>query len=301
MACCLTILGSGSTGNAAHIETENTRLLIDAGLSARQIEERLASSGKDVASLHAILVTHEHSDHVQGLRVLSSRYRIPIYSNKLTREAVLENCASQAGGARFLSEWKLFETGRRFNAGDFEVEPFSIPHDATDPVGFLFHAGNRSICFLTDLGHATSLALEKARRANVLVLETNYDVKMLQNDPHRPWSLKQRISGRHGHLSNDEAAGVLQSIMSDRLEHVFLSHLSQECNLPTIASSVISAKLAELGASHVNMTVTHPVVPCKSLQLPFAPASTLLAGNPCPTNMSPPQSSSSAPLPGFLF
>ena len=265
MTCHLTILGSGSSGNATYIETETTRILVDAGLSAKQLEERLLAIGRDASQLHAILITHEHSDHIQGLRVLAGRYHIPIYANKLTREAALENFAVAGGAASAKAaalSWRLFESGQRFAVGDFDVEAFSIPHDACDPVGFLIHHGDRTIGFMTDLGHTPRLVLDKARQADTLILETNHDLKMLQNDKIRPWSVKQRISGRHGHLNNEAAAAALTEIMTDRLNLLYLAHLSQDCNRPALAEKVIRSKLQELGASHVRVTVAQQDVAC---------------------------------------
>lgn len=260
MPCCLTILGSGSSGNCAYIETEATRLLIDAGISAKQIEERMASIGKSPSQLHGILITHEHNDHIQGLRVLATRYRIPVYANSQTRLAIIENF--EATSSHNSINWKIFETGQRFPVGDFDAEPFSIPHDACEPVGFLLHHADRCVGFFTDLGHATQLVLDKARRVHILILETNYDERLLQDDHNRPWSVKQRISGRHGHLSNEAAAKLLGEIINKELLHVYLAHLSQECNQPKLAEAVILKKLAQIGATHVKVTVTHPLVPC---------------------------------------
>ena len=149
-----------------------------------------------------------------------------------------------------------------------QVESFSVPHDAQDPVGFLIrtHAGN--IGFLTDLGHATKLVLERVRPANVLVLETNHDVKMLQDDPRRPWSLKQRILSRHGHLSNEAAADAAEVIMSDGLRKLYLGHLSRDCNRPEIALRTISTRLEKIGATHVNVELTsqHKILPTFELR-----------------------------------
>lgn len=263
MSFRFTILGSGSTGNCAFIETDSTRLLVDAGFSGKQIEERLASIGKQANQLHGILITHEHSDHIQGLRVLASKYRIPVYTNRMTRAAILENFASTGAPAKSVDvSWKIFEPGQKFIAGDFDIEPFTIPHDASDPMGFSIYHGGQCIVFLTDLGHLTKLVVEKARQANVLVLETNHDMKLLQNDPHRPWSVKQRISGRHGHLSNDAAAAGLDEMVSDRLKKIYLCHLSQDCNRPELAESVISKKLAQMGAKHIKIDRTFYDKPC---------------------------------------
>ncbi len=267
MSFQLTILGSGSSGNCAYLETETTRLLVDAGFSGKQIVERLTSIGKSPSDLHAILITHEHSDHVQGLKVLGSRYRIPIYSNRLTQSAILENTSSSnrnSIGKETAFDWRIFETGQTFGIGDFDIEPFTIPHDASDPVGFLIYHQKCCAVFLTDLGHVNHLVLEKARQANTLVLETNHDLKLLRDDPHRPWAVKQRISGRHGHLSNEAAAAALGDLMTDRLQHIYLSHLSQDCNRPELAETAIQKRLVEIEATHVRFTLTHQHSPCST-------------------------------------
>lgn len=248
MACRFTILGSGSRGNCAYLETDEVRLLIDAGFSARQIRQRLAAIGRSPESLTAILITHEHSDHVQGLAGLED-LKIPIYCNRLTRDAIEFQMEIRL-------ESRLFETGASFEIGDVGVESFSIPHDAQDPVGFLIRTATANIGFLTDLGHATTLVLNRVRPAHALVLEANYDVKLLQDDTRRPWSIKQRISGRHGHLSNDAAAAVVQEIVSADLKHLYLGHLSQDCNRPELAMGTVSQRLQSLGATHIQTVVT---------------------------------------------
>lgn len=248
MACRFTILGSGSRGNCAYLETDEVRLLIDAGFSTRQIRTRLAAIGRSPESLTAILITHEHTDHVQGLAGLD-KLKIPIYCNRLTKDAIEFQM-----GIRL--ESRLFETGASFEIGDVGVESFSIPHDAQDPVGFLLRTATANIGFLTDLGHATTLVLNRVKPAHALVLEANYDVKLLQEDTKRPWSIKQRISGRHGHLSNDDAAGVVQEIVSPDLKHLYLGHLSQDCNRPQLAHTAVTQRLQSLGANHVQTQVT---------------------------------------------
>jgi phosphoribosyl 1,2-cyclic phosphodiesterase len=248
MACRFTILGSGSRGNSAYLETEAVRLLIDAGLSARQIRQRLAAIGRSPESLTAILVTHEHSDHVQGLTGLD-KLKLPVYCNRLTRDAIEFQLSLRL-------ECRLFETGASFEVGDVAIESFSIPHDAQDPVGFLIRTATANIGFLTDLGHATTLVLNRVKPAHALVLEANYDVKLLHEDTRRPWSIKQRISGRHGHLSNDAAATAVEEIVSADLRHLFLGHLSQDCNRPELALNTVASRLSSLGASHVHTAVT---------------------------------------------
>lgn len=260
MAVHLTILGSGSGGNSAYVETEETRLLIDAGFSLRQIRQRLATIGRVPENLTGILVTHEHSDHVQGLRQINDKLGIPIYCNRPTQEAIQFQLKNSFN-------CRIFNTGASFEIGDFSVETFSIPHDAQDPVGFLLRTNGTSIGFLTDLGHVTKLVLERVRPANALVLEANHDVKMLQNCPRRPWSLKQRILGRHGHLSNDAAADVAEQIMSADLRHIYLGHLSQECNKPDLARDVVHERLQRIGANHVCLNMTWQNLPCATLSL----------------------------------
>ncbi len=249
MAVRLTILGSGSAGNCAYLETESTRILVDAGFSGKQIRERLAGIARSPETLHGILITHEHSDHINGLTGLASKLRIPIYCNRLTKEAIEYTLKSTF-------EFRVFETGSRFEIGDLEVDAFSIPHDAQDPVGFMVRTPSGQFGFLTDLGHATKLALERVRNANVLLLESNHDVKMLQEDTRRPWSTKQRILGRHGHLSNEAAADVVDEILSDNLKHLFLGHLSRDCNRPELAHKAVSDRLNRLGAAHIRVELT---------------------------------------------
>jgi phosphoribosyl 1,2-cyclic phosphodiesterase len=260
VAVHLTILGSGSAGNCAYIETPETRVLVDAGFSARQIRQRLATIGRTPENLTGILVTHEHSDHVQGLSVLAEKLRIPIYCNRPTQDAMA--LPSQPN-----LEWRLFTTGSTFDIGDVQVETFMIPHDAQDPVGYLLRTNGVNIGFLTDLGHVTRLIVERVRAANVLVLEANHDIKMLQDSVHRPWSLKQRILGRHGHLSNEAAADAAEQIMSADLRHLYLGHLSRECNRPALAHSVMADRLNRIGAHHVNLTLAAQSVPCPTLTL----------------------------------
>lgn len=256
----LTILGSGSAGNCAYVETEEARVLIDAGFSLRQIRQRLATIGRAPENLTGILVTHEHSDHVQSLPLMSEKLRVPIYCNRPTQEAVEYQYQTRLA-------CRIFETGAGFEIGDIAVETFSIPHDAQDPVGFLLRTSAGNIGFLTDLGHATRLVLERVRPAHVLVLESNHDVKMLQDCPRRPWSLKQRILGRHGHLSNEAAADAVEQVMSADLRHLYLGHLSRECNRPELAQRVVSERLQQIGANHIRLELTSQAHPCQTLSL----------------------------------
>jgi len=254
-----TILGSGSGGNCAYLETDSTRLLIDAGFSARQIRLRLAAIGRSPETLQGILITHEHGDHIHGLAVLCAQLHIPIYCNRLTKDAIEE-----ALEARF--DCRIFQTGAAFDLGDVHVETFAVPHDAQDPVGFLLRTRGANVGFLTDLGHATRLVLERVRPANVLVLETNHDMRLLQDDTRRPWSVKQRILSRHGHLSNDAAAEVAQEVVHADLRHVYLGHLSRDCNRPELALRTVGGRLQSLGATQLQVHTTSQDAACPTLE-----------------------------------
>lgn len=254
MSVHFTILGSGSGGNCAYLETPNTRLLIDAGFSGRQIRQRLATIARSPETLHGILITHEHSDHVSGLVGLLARLQLPVYCNRLTKEAIEAQLQIQINA-------HIFDTGASFEIGDVTVDTFSVPHDASDPVGFLLRTPSGNIGFLTDLGHATQLVIQRVRTANVLLLEANHDLQMLRDDPRRPWSLKQRILSRHGHLSNDGAADLLEQVVSAGLGRLYLGHLSRDCNRPELAHRVISQRLEQVGATHVQVEFTSQDVP----------------------------------------
>jgi phosphoribosyl 1,2-cyclic phosphodiesterase len=255
-----TILGSGSGGNCAYLETNEARVLVDAGFSPRQIRQRLATISRVPENLTAILITHEHSDHVQGLIGIAAKLNIPIYCNRATKEAFEFQLQTKFN-------CNLFNTGASFEIGDLLVDTFAIPHDAQDPVGFLLRTAAGNIGFVTDLGHMTKLVIERVRPANVLVLESNHDVKMLQDCVRRPWSLKQRILGRHGHLSNEAAAEAAAQIMSAELKHLYLAHLSSECNRPELARYVMSERLHQISATHIQLRLAAQDVPCATLQL----------------------------------
>jgi phosphoribosyl 1,2-cyclic phosphodiesterase len=274
----LTILGSGSSGNCAYVETAEARILVDAGFSPRQIRQRLASIGRAPENLTAILITHEHSDHIAGLLGIADKCHIPVYCNSGTQDAAIwafkekwskkTNLALEnAGTFKTKIDWRLFQTGDRFELNDLLVETFSIPHDAQDPVGFILRTAAGNIGFATDLGHVTKLVLDRIRAANVLVLESNHDVKMLQECPRRSWALKQRILGRHGHLSNATAAETAAQIMSADLKHLYLAHLSRECNKPELAQHVMAEQLHHIGATHVRLQLAAQDVPCETLEL----------------------------------
>jgi phosphoribosyl 1,2-cyclic phosphodiesterase len=241
------MLGSGSAGNSALIATDHCRLLVDGGLSARQLVMRLAVCGLTPEQLDGVLLTHEHGDHVCGLEVLCRKLQIPIYCNSLTAEAI------RCGILAEHRNWRLFRTGTEFSICDITVQTFPVPHDAVDPVGYAFHAGRCSLGFITDLGHATKMVVERLRQVHTLVIETNHDEKLLQNCPHRPWPVKQRIQSRHGHLSNTAAATVIEQLLPGKIERVVLGHLSRDCNRPELAKGAVQALLARCRRADVEV------------------------------------------------
>jgi len=246
MAMRFSILGSGSSGNAALLQTDNTRVLVDAGFSARRLGELLESVGEKLANIDAIFLTHEHGDHAAALTGLARYPNIKVFANHGTAHLL-------QSGLKHRVAWQHFETGSTFRFRDLEVSSFAVPHDAQDPVGFLIAHGEddllsprRSLAWLTDLGHAPQHVRERIREADVLVVEANHCSQMLQADTRRPWSTKQRISGRHGHLSNEGARELLASVASPRWRHVFLTHLSRDCNSPAAVEAACGAPLAAL-------------------------------------------------------
>jgi phosphoribosyl 1,2-cyclic phosphodiesterase len=243
----LTMLGSGSAGNCALVSTDHCRILIDGGLSARQIVTRLEQCGVRPHQLDGVLLTHEHSDHVCGLEVLCRRFAISIYCNAQTADAI--RCETLAEHRN----WRIFRTGAEFIICDILVQTFPIPHDAVEPVGYAFHAADRGLGFITDLGYSTKMLIERLREVHTLVIETNHDEKLLQNDPHRPWPVKQRIMSRHGHLSNAAAAGVIEQLLPGKIERVVLGHLSRDCNTPELACGAVHTQLGRNGRADLEV------------------------------------------------
>ncbi len=225
------ILGSSSSGNCALLTTPGCKVLIDAGFSARAIDTMLRAHGESVDTLDGVFITHEHTDHTSGLGGLTKRRPdLKVFANRDTAQA------AQTRIPRRL-DWQVFETGSTFTFRDVEVTSFSIPHDAYDPVGFVFAHGEdtlfsprRKVAWVTDLGYVPQLVTEKIRHVDLLVIEANYDNDMLERDTRRPWSVKQRIKGRHGHLSNTATFETLSGIDNPNWRHVYLAHLSRDCN-----------------------------------------------------------------------
>ncbi len=227
------MLASGSKGNAIYVSGNSTSLLIDAGLSGVEIERRMASRGFSPANLSAILVSHEHSDHIKGVGVLSRRYGIRVYISKKTKHS------AQIGK---IQDTINFECGSSFFINGLSVQPFSISHDAEDPSGFTISHNDIKIGIATDLGQVTALVKEHLEDCRLLILEANHDSLMLEEGPY-PWHLKQRIKSRSGHLSNEESMKLLNDLRHDQLSHVILAHLSETNNTPEKASYEVNKAL----------------------------------------------------------
>ena len=226
-------LYSGSSGNALFVQAGNTRLLIDAGKSGKCIREALASIGVDPATLNAILVTHEHSDHIAGVGVLCRKYHIPVLANAPTWNAMAHKVGEIPPGLRL-----TFDSRSDFYLGDIGVAPFLIPHDAAEPVGFRLYHGALSVSTATDLGRFTKTIREQLAGSNLVLLESNHDPDMLRQNDHYSASLKQRILGDHGHLSNQACAGLVARAQA---RTVVLAHLSAENNTPRLALEAVRA------------------------------------------------------------
>lgn len=201
--------------------------------------------------IRAVCVSHEHGDHTQGLRVLYQRTGIPLYANSGTIEA-LERQPEFEG-----LKWHVFTTGCAFEIGDLTIEPFAVPHDAYEPVGFVVSNGASRVGIVTDMGMSTSLIRERLRRCAALVVESNHDEELLL-EADRPWHLKQRIRGRQGHLSNRGAAALLAEVAGPDLRYVFLAHLSEDCNRPELACRTARETLLQLGHGHVCVQAAYP-------------------------------------------
>ena len=231
------VLGSGSKGNAIFAEHEDFALLIDIGFSLSRLTAMLKQAGFHIHNLNAVLISHEHSDHVCGLRQLMKKSTVPVYMNGGTRDALSEHIRPEGV--------KGFEYNEPFRIGPFTVTPFEVLHDAAEPSGFRIEAGGGKAAVATDLGYATTLVKEHLKGCNVLFLESNHDEGMLMQGPYS-WYLKQRIMGKRGHLSNAHAARVIEEVYSSELRRVVLMHLSDKNNTPELARKEHSSFLADM-------------------------------------------------------
>jgi len=236
--------GSGSSGNCYCLTTENGTLLIDAGIGIRALKKHLYAYGISAASIHAILVTHDHADHIKAVGAISNEKQLPVYTTKAVHEGIVHNyCVTKK-----ISEphRKYVEKGKTFRLGPFEITPFGVPHDSSDNVGYCVVCEGITFCLMTDVGHVTDEMKTFITRANYLVIEANHDVEMLKNGPY-PDFLKTRVLGENGHLSNAACAQALAENASPDLRHVWLCHLSEENNHPELARKTIEHTLRGYG------------------------------------------------------
>ena len=231
-------LFSGSSGNSSLVQTNSTKILIDAGESAKKIAESLISLNIDPKEINGIIVTHEHSDHTKGIGVFSKKYDIPVYANYETWESM------HSQKEKIKDENIKFFNFEKFNIGDLTIEPFPIPHDAANPCGFNIYNNNNKISIATDIGHLTSSVVDSLSNSSFILLESNYDLNVLKCSPY-PYLLKQRISGPNGHLSNDDAGKTISYLVNTGLKSVMLGHLSKENNFPELAYKTVADYLIE--------------------------------------------------------
>jgi len=252
----MTVLGSGSSGNCSLISHGDTHLLIDAGFSGKETATRLAAVGVDPADLTAVLVTHEHADHIKSAHTLSNRLKIPILCTEGTFTAAFAD--------KKFFDWTEIVAGRSFSLGAMVVHPISLPHDAADPVGVRIECGGRVLAHLTDFGYPSGLILESLKGCDTLLVEANHDLDMLKDGPY-PWFLKQRIASRLGHCSNDSFLEMLPEILSERTRHLVLGHMSRTNNDPRLVTMQLKQVLRSLGLEQLPFTIASQDEPMEPL------------------------------------
>ncbi|USB33232.1 MBL fold metallo-hydrolase [Paenibacillus sp. YPG26] len=241
MGIQFTVLSSGSTGNATVITDGQVTLMIDAGFSARRIDELLGMRDLTGDQLTGILITHEHSDHIKGLGAVARKYNLPVYANAKTWEAMSRSVGKLADDQRV-----IFGTGEARDFGSLRVESFAISHDAAEPVGYVFQDGRHKLSVVTDLGYASDKVKETIVDSDVLVLEANHDIEMLRMGRY-PWNTKRRILGDMGHLSNEASGEALSELMNGRLKRTYLAHLSREHNMLDLAKLSVRGAMEDRG------------------------------------------------------
>ncbi len=244
-------LASGSRGNSTYVGTPEQGLLVDVGVSAKRAAELLVRRELDPAAVRGILITHEHRDHTSGVRVFCRRHRVPVYVQEDVRAHV------DLSG---VDDVRTFHGDEVFEVAGLRVEPFSIPHDTVEPLGFVIERGELRVGIATDMGIPTHLAEERLRTCQVVLLEFNHDLEMLMEGPY-PWWLKQRVRGRLGHLSNDDALQLLEGIVQGPARTILLGHLSQENNRPELVEALVRDRLAALERPDIQVQVLQQDVP----------------------------------------
>ncbi len=242
MSVTFCALGSGSKGNSYLIATEKNKILVDAGLSAKCIADNLNELGVKPNEIDGIIVTHEHMDHIAGIKVFSKKYDVPVYANEKTMGAILHKIPDMES-----KNVRTFTNSQSFYIGSLDISPFKTPHDSACSCGFSIYSGLNKITVATDLGHMNSSILENLKHSDILVLEANHDLEMLIKGPYSPF-LKQRVQGPKGHLSNDLCGETLAYLLDYGLKQVILAHLSEENNTPSLAYNTVCSHLYKRGA-----------------------------------------------------
>lgn len=254
MTLHFSVLASGSTGNAFYIGTEKERLLVDAGLSGKQMDRLFQEVDVDPKTLSGILVTHEHSDHIKGLGILARKYNLPIYANEKTWDAMNHSLGKLTTDQKF-----HFETNTVQTFGDIDVESFGVSHDAAEPMFFTFHHNGQKVALVTDLGYVSERIQKTVMDADAYIFEANHDVEMLRMGRY-PWSVKRRILGDSGHVSNEDCGLALSECITDKTKRVYLAHLSQDNNMKDLARMSVNQVLNERGIE-MDLLDTDPAKP----------------------------------------
>jgi phosphoribosyl 1,2-cyclic phosphodiesterase len=258
MAVDLCMLGSGSTGNSLFLKGGNTRILIDAGLSCLQIKKRLKTIGESLADIQAIIITHEHADHMRGIGVICRQYETPVYLTPSTRDQANQYFL-------FNGSLRSFD-GNKFRIGDLRIEAFPVPHDAADPVGFRISDGQVRVVVATDIGQLNAEVIGRFCGAHFVVLEANHDPDMLENGPY-PRHLKRRIAGPEGHLANEDAGKAIAQSFTPQLYGVMLAHLSRFNNTPELALKTVSEQLKVQGLSPIPIHLSYHDRPSSCIEI----------------------------------
>lgn len=258
------VLSSGSVGNATIIETENTAILIDNGLSLKKLQELIKKSGFDENKIKHIFITHEHGDHIKGVGVCTRKWKLNVCATAKTIDEMHRKTIIKPGVEKTTilekNEWAEFD--------DLMIMPFRTSHDAVDPVGYMIKKDEKVLVYITDTGYITGDILKTLHNADAYIMETNHNVEMLQMC-NRPWSLKQRILDDCGHLSNEDSAYALSQLIGDKTRHIYLAHLSQDANLPDLAEMTVRHILKEenVDMNKLNLHMTYPMNPSKVIKL----------------------------------
>ncbi|BAB07742.1 MBL fold metallo-hydrolase [Halalkalibacterium halodurans] len=241
MSLRFSVLASGSTGNALYVETDKQKLLVDAGLSGKKMDELFQKIDCDPSQLNGILVTHEHSDHIKGVGIVARKYNLPIYANAKTWQAMEKALGTLTTDQRF-----HFEIGEVKTFADLEVESFGVSHDAAEPMFYVFHHDGKKLVLATDMGYVSERIKKTIENADTLIFEANHDLNMLRMGRY-PWNVKRRILSDVGHVSNEDAAYALAEVIGDRTERIYLAHLSLDNNMKELARLTVEQVLQEQG------------------------------------------------------